>query len=200
MANIVFIDNQDSFTYNLVDELEKLNHKVTVYRNTVSKQTIESKVFELQKAGQSVILFFSPGPGTPSDSPCMSDLLKSLSGVVPIFGVCLGHQAIAEYFGGKVGLAGETVHGKSSVIQCEAHPIFDGLPRNLTVARYHSLVATSVPDNLMVIGHYNNMPMAFIDENNRILSFQFHPESILTTLGAKLLEQSINYLLKESGQ
>ncbi len=198
VADIIFIDNQDSFTYNLVDELEKLNHNVIVYRNSVEVDVLKSKLEALISENSECILFFSPGPGTPSKSPIMSTMLRAFVGKLPIIGVCLGHQAIAEHFGGTVGLAGETVHGKSSIIECNNHPIFSGLPDNLTVARYHSLVATTVPSNLEVIGHYKEMPMAFIDEKNQILGFQFHPESILTTLGSKLLEQSINYLIKES--
>ena len=198
VADIIFIDNQDSFTYNLVDELEKLDHNVIVYRNSVEVDVVKHKLELLISDKTECVLFFSPGPGTPSNSPIMSEMLKAFVGKLPVIGVCLGHQAIAEHFGGTVGLAGETVHGKSSIIECSNHAIFSGLPSNLTVARYHSLVATTVPTNLSVIGHYNQMPMAFIDEEKQILGFQFHPESILTTQGSKLLEQSINYLIKES--
>ncbi len=200
MTTIIFIDNQDSFTYNLVDELEKLDLNVVVFRNTVKQSVIVEKIQSSFKSDSATILFFSPGPGKPSDIPCMNNLLNAYAGKLPILGVCLGHQAIAEHFGGKVGLAGETIHGKASIIECKEHPIFVGLPKALTVARYHSLKATFVPKNLNVIGHFNDMPMAYIDESRRILGFQFHPESILTTHGTKLLEQSINHLIRSEEQ
>lgn len=196
MASVIFIDNQDSFTYNIVDELEKLNHCVTVYRNTVNKQTIIDKIKTAQSEGNSVVLFFSPGPGKPSDVLLMSQLLSTFKSEIPIIGVCLGHQAITEFYGGVVGLAPETIHGKSSRINLQQHPIFAGLTNPFTVARYHSLVATKVPQSLTVIGEVNDLPMAVINEKDKVLGFQFHPESVLTTEGATLLQQSINYLLE----
>ena len=95
-----------------------------------------------------------------------------------------------------MGLAEQTIHGKSSKITVEDHPIFNGLPKPLTVARYHSLAATYLPDELQVIGAYQSTPMAIINEQDKVLGFQFHPESVLTTDGTTLLQQSINYLLK----
>lgn len=196
MAEIIFIDNHDSFTYNLVDELKKLEHSITVYRNTVALDTVVKKIEQAKTQLSQCILFFSPGPGKPSDVKIMSSLLEKYKGEIPIIGVCLGHQAISEYYGGKVGLAEQTVHGKSSRITINDHPIFNNLPRPLTVARYHSLAATYLPRELTVIGEYNSTPMAIISETDKVLGFQFHPESVLTTDGTTLLQQSINYLLK----
>lgn len=196
MANIIFIDNQDSFTYNIVDELEKLNHTVTVYRNTVKKDTIINKIDAVKDSNQQPVIFFSPGPGKPSDVPLMDELLSTFKGDIAVIGVCLGHQAITEFYGGIVGLAPETVHGKSSKINLENHIIFEGLTKPFTVARYHSLVATQMPAPLRVLGEVNGLPMAVINEQDKVLGFQFHPESVLTTEGATLLQQSINYLLE----
>lgn len=196
MANVIFIDNQDSFTYNIVDELEKLNHTVTVYRNTVKKETIIQKINAVQQLDEEAVLFFSPGPGKPSDVPLMNELLSLFKSKIPVIGVCLGHQAITEYYGGVVGLAPETIHGKSSKIALQNHRIFNGLANPFTVARYHSLVATKIPESLTVLGEVNQLPMAVINEQDKVLGFQFHPESVLTTEGATLLQQSINYLLE----
>jgi anthranilate synthase component 2 len=196
MGKIVFLDNQDSFTYNLVDELKSLNFDVTVYRNTVSANTILETIDEIKSSGEIPVLFLSPGPGKPSDSVCMMTLLKTLAGNIPIIGVCLGHQAIAEHFGAEVVLAGETVHGKSSIVDCNNHPIFEGLGPKMNVARYHSLAVKALPENLTVIANYKHIPMAIADDEKKIIGFQFHPESILTTQGSELLRQTVRYLTK----
>lgn len=196
MAEIIFIDNHDSFTYNLVDELKMLGHNITVYRNTVGPDVVTKRIDMLLQQNIQTVLFLSPGPGKPSDVKLMTFLLERYKALIPIIGICLGHQAISEFYGGKVGLAEQTIHGKSSKITVEDHPIFNGLPKPLTVARYHSLAATYLPDELQVIGVYQNTPMAIINEQDKVLGFQFHPESVLTTDGTTLLQQSINYLLK----
>lgn len=196
MANVIFVDNQDSFTYNIVDELKKLNHNVVVYRNTVSTETITSQIDSKISEGTPVVLFFSPGPGKPSEVPLMTSLLDRYKGKIPVIGVCLGHQAITEYYGGSVDIAGETVHGKSSKMTIQQHPIFNTMPNPLVIARYHSLVAKRVPATLTIIGQLESMPMALINEEDRVLGFQFHPESVLTTNGTTLLKQSIEYLLR----
>jgi anthranilate synthase component 2 len=196
MGKIVFLDNQDSFTYNLVDELKSLDFDVTVYRNTVSANTILETIDEIKSSGETPVLFLSPGPGKPSDSVCMMTLLEKLAGSIPIIGVCLGHQAIAEHFGAQVVLAGETVHGKSSVVDCNEHPIFEGLGPKMNVARYHSLAVKELPKNLTVIANYQHIPMAIADDEKKIIGFQFHPESILTTQGSELLRQTVRYLTK----
>lgn len=195
MSKIFFIDNQDSFTYNLVEELKALNFDVEVYRNTVAPDYVLNAIEEAKQQGLSPLLFLSPGPGKPSESQCMMSLIASCKGKYPIIGVCLGHQAIAEYYGGDVVLAGETVHGKSSPITLSQHPIFDGLGNTMSVARYHSLKVENLPDNLAVEAYLDEMPMVIMDEQNSVAGFQFHPESILTTDGTRLLKQTIDFLI-----
>lgn len=194
MTKIIFIDNQDSFTYNLVEELNTLNYDVEVFRNSLSAEFVAQHISKNLTENEQPILFLSPGPGTPSDSPTMMALIKQFCGVIPIIGVCLGHQALAQHYGAIVGLAGETVHGKSSTISLEQHPIFDNFGNALQVARYHSLVARELPTPLTTIASYEDLVMAMINEQDKTLGFQFHPESILTTNGSLLLKNSIEYL------
>jgi len=124
-------------------------------------------------------------------------LLKLCEAQFPVLGICLGHQAIVEHFGGVVGRAGETVHGKTAAITLHDHPLFTGLPKPFLVARYHSLMATEMPNALTLLANDRHIPMAVINEDKRMLGFQFHPESILTTLGKPLLKHSIDYLLRD---
>jgi len=191
------LDNQDSFTYNLVEELKSLDFDVEVYRNTVPSEFIIEKIEASIEAQQKPVLFLSPGPGTPSQSICMTELLIYAVGKLPIIGVCLGHQAIAEYYGGKVKLAGETVHGKASSISIKSHKIFEDFGNAIQVARYHSLVVDELPASLDVIGQYQDLVMAIINEKDKVLGLQFHPESILTTQGSALIGNSINYLTEK---
>jgi len=191
MANTLFLlDNFDSFTYNLVDQFRSLGHSVRIYRNSLPAALI----YEQIAACDDAVLVLSPGPGAPHEAGCMLELIGLCRGKVPILGICLGHQAICEYYGGTVGSAGEIVHGKTSLIEHCGQDMFAGLSRPLPVARYHSLVATYVPDELEVIAHYQEMPMAVLHRADRVLGFQFHPESIMTTEGARLLTQSLAYL------
>lgn len=194
MSKIFFIDNQDSFTYNLVEELKSLSFDVEVFRNTVSADYIYKQIQQAQNNNQQPLLFLSPGPGKPQDSQCMMSLIELCFGQLPIIGICLGHQALAQHYGANVVLAGETVHGKASVIDCQKHPIFEGLGEQISVARYHSLKITNAPETLEVIAKYQDTPMVIIDETKSIVGFQFHPESILTTDGTQMLKQTIEYL------
>jgi anthranilate synthase component 2 len=196
MSKIFFLDNQDSFTYNLVDELRCLHYDIEIFRNTVNPELIIEQIKQSLAAGEKPLLFLSPGPGKPSESVCMTALIEYAVSNIPVIGVCLGHQAIAEHYGATVTLAGETVHGKSSLISCKDHEIFNGLGDTMSVARYHSLIVKDLPDSIEVIGQLDDIPMVFIDETHKTLGFQFHPESILTTNGSRLLEQAINYLTK----
>lgn len=195
MSIIYLLDNVDSFTYNLVDEFAQLGHSVKLYRNTLPADYIFAR---MQEETTPVLLVLSPGPGSPSQAGCMPQLLQLVEGVYPVLGICLGHQAIVEHFGGEVGRAGETVHGKTSAITLGKHPVFAGLPNPFPVARYHSLMATALPNCLSLLANERHIPMAVINEDKRMLGFQFHPESILTTLGKPLLKQSIRYLLQEA--
>jgi len=191
MADILLIDNFDSFTYNLVDQLRTFGHNVVIFRNNVPVEQLVTKVNSLEQP----IVLLSPGPGAPSEAGCMPELLKQLRGKVPIIGICLGHQAIVESYGGTVGQAGEILHGKASAITHDNLGMFSQLPCPLPVARYHSLVGSNIPASLTVNATFNGMVMGVRNDTDRVCGFQFHPESILTTQGAKLLEQTLAWAL-----
>lgn len=194
-AKLFMLDNLDSFTYNLVDEFQCLGFSPTVYRNTLGADFIFNKMLEHTKdTGENVILVLSPGPGEPSSAGCLMALIKLCAGKIPMLGICLGHQALIEHYGGMVGRADEIVHGKASAIKhCGTGP-FANIQNPLPVARYHSLIGKNIPKTISVIADYNDMPMAICNENDAVLAYQFHPESILTTFGATLLAQSFDYL------
>jgi len=191
MADILLLDNFDSFTYNLVDQLRAFGHNVVIYRNNVPADQLIARLQQMENP----VLMLSPGPGAPSEAGCMPALLQALRGQLPIIGICLGHQAIVEAYGGHVGQAGEILHGKASAIDHDDQGMFAGLNNPLPVARYHSLVGSNIPDGLTVNATYNGMEMAVRDDANRVCGFQFHPESILTSQGARLLEQTLAWAL-----
>ncbi len=193
MADILLLDNVDSFTYNLVDQLRANGHHVVIYRNQVPVNTIIARIAELTNP----VLMLSPGPGAPSEAGCMPELLQRLRGELPIIGICLGHQAIVEAYGGYVGQAGEILHGKASSIEHDGMAMFHDLPNPLPVARYHSLVGSKIPATLTVSASYDGMVMAVRHDTDRVCGFQFHPESILTTQGARLLEQTLAWALSK---
>jgi anthranilate synthase component II len=191
MADILLLDNIDSFTYNLVDQLRTFGHNVVIYRNNVPAEVLTERLQSMENP----ILMLSPGPGAPADAGCMPALLKALRGRLPIIGICLGHQAIVEAYGGQVGQAGEILHGKASAITHDGEAMFAGLSNPLPVARYHSLVGSNTPAELTVNASFNGMVMAVRHDADRVCGFQFHPESILTTQGARLLEQTLAWAL-----
>ncbi len=191
MASILLLDNRDSFTYNLVDQLRISRHHVTIYRNTIPLNTLLAQL----KAMDNPIILLSPGPGTPSNAGCMPALLQEIIGKYAVIGICLGHQAIIEAYGGKVGQADEIVHGKASLIEHDQQAMFNGLSNPLLVARYHSLVATDLPDQLHIAARYHDKVMAVRHDNDRACGFQFHPESILTPQGTQLLNQTLAWAL-----
>lgn len=194
--SVFLVDNFDSFTYNLVDELRCLGHQLTIYRNSVSADKIFA---QMQQAAQTnrVILLLSPGPGTPADAGCMMELIAKVKGHFPVLGICLGHQAIVEHYGGEIIRADTVMHGKSSSITHLHDRVFAGLPQPLPVARYHSLMASKIPATLEVIAQFDGTPMAVCQQQDRMLGFQFHPESILTSHGSQLLLQSIDFLTQQ---
>jgi anthranilate synthase component 2 len=198
--NLVLIDNIDSFTYNLVDEIRSLGIEMSIYRNTVHAQTVLDKLAEYNKTGPT-LLMLSPGPGAPADAGCMPEVLQKVRGKYPVLGICLGHQAIVEAYGGVVARAPQVMHGKASQMSYvdteETQSIFAGLSNPLSIARYHSLVATQIPESLQVIANIDGLVMAVLQPNDRMLGFQFHPESILTCDGSVLLMQSIAFLAGE---
>jgi len=190
-TKVYFLDNFDSFSYNLVDELSMLGCQLVVYRNNISAQSIFDKMCQETVP---ILLVLSPGPGAPTDAGCLMELIELCKGRFPMLGICLGQQALTQSYGGVIGHAGETVHGKSSIITLTEHPVFAGMGDKMPVARYHSLMATKVPDDVEVIACYENIPMAIYHQQDNALGYQFHPESILTPNGALLLQQSIEFL------
>ena len=181
---IVLIDNYDSFSYNLYQLVGELNPDIKVVRNDAL--TVE----ELQ-ALQPDAIILSPGPGRPVDAGICEEVALKLSGKVPILGVCLGHQAICEAFGGKVGYAKELMHGKvSQALACADSKLFAGLPAAFPVARYHSLAAdeATLPNCLRVSARTaDGEVMAVEHESAPTFGVQFHPESVMTPNGAAII-------------
>ncbi|MEJ2762533.1 aminodeoxychorismate/anthranilate synthase component II [Photobacterium sp. MCCC 1A19761] len=192
-AHIVLLDNFDSFTYNLVDQFRALGCQVTVYRNSLSAEQIEQALAEKGNP----VLVLSPGPGAPSEAGCMPELIQRVRGKVPMIGICLGHQAIVEAYGGTVEGAGEIVHGKAATMTHNGHAVFGDLPSPLTIARYHSLVATEVPETLTTVADVDGLVMAVTQDADRVCGYQFHPESILTTQGARLLTHTLDWVMSK---
>ncbi|MCQ9120770.1 anthranilate synthase component II [Rodentibacter pneumotropicus] len=191
MANILFLDNFDSFTYNLVDQFRVLGHQVKIYRNDCDlEQLIETALNTPE-----TILALSPGPGTPTEAGILLPLIERLKDKIPIIGICLGHQALIQAFGGKVIHAGEVLHGKVSKITHDERAMFKDIVNPMPVARYHSLMGQDLPQEFVINAEYNGIIMAIHHRELPICSFQFHPESILTVQGAQLLQQSIEWLL-----
>ena len=189
--NVLFIDNFDSFTFNLVDDLERRGANVAVWRNDVATEL----AVEMAKAlAEPRLVMLSPGPGAPVDAGCCVPLIRALADQdVPVVGVCLGHQAIVEAFGGEVGFAGEVVHGKTAQLDHDQSGPFKELPSPMAIARYHSLVAQRVPDPLRVTATTGDLVMAVTHRQARIFGVQFHPESILTPLGGRLMDGILDW-------
>jgi anthranilate synthase/aminodeoxychorismate synthase-like glutamine amidotransferase len=181
---ILVIDNYDSFTYNLVQYLGELGGDVLVRRND------EITLDQIESSLPSRILI-SPGPGRPVDAGISAELIRRFSGRVPILGVCLGHQAIGEVFGGRVVRASTVVHGKASEIKHDGTSIFKGLHSPFKAGRYHSLVVEreTLPACLEISAETSDgVIMGLRHREKRIEGVQFHPESILTPAGKRLLQ------------
>ena len=180
---LLVIDNYDSFTYNLVQYLGELGEQIEVRRND------EVGVDELTALKPERIVI-SPGPGTPDDAGISMEVIKRFGGDVPILGVCLGHQSIGQVFGGRVVRAPKVFHGKSSLVQHDGRTVFAGLDPNIEVGRYHSLMVEEegLPECLEVSARtHDGLIMGLRHRTKRIEGVQFHPESIMTTAGKKLL-------------
>jgi len=185
---ILMIDNYDSFTYNLVQYLGELGEDLQVFRN--DKITIK----EIEKLKPNKIVI-SPGPGTPKDAGISIKVIKQFAGKTPILGVCLGHQAIAEAFGGKVIRAGQLMHGKTSEIHHDNKGVFKGLPNPFTATRYHSLLVEkkSLPDCFELSAWTDEGEiMGLRHKEFKLEGGQFHPESILTDSGKQLLSNFLS--------
>lgn len=186
-VHVVFIDNFDSFTFNLVDEFARRGCRVEVWRNSVSA-ALALHHATAGAAGTPGLVVLSPGPGGPRDAGCCVELVKMATGKVPVFGVCLGHQAIVEAFRGEVGPAGEVVHGRSSPVTHDGDPLFEGIPSPFTVGRYHSLAGLVIQQPLVPIARSGGLVMAVRHTTHPVLGVQFHPESILTPEGGRLID------------
>lgn len=200
---IIVIDNYDSFTYNLVDQFRRLdsddqsttgekNH-VVVYRN----DTPVEQIFTAERlARKNCVIVISPGPGNPDSAGNSLKIIQTYKGKIPILGICLGHQAIVQSYGGVISQARQILHGKADTIFTEQHPVFASMGTDFRAARYHSLAASSIPAELEVIARSKDEVMAVASDKDKIIGFQFHPESILTTQGSRLLKTTIDWLCR----
>jgi len=183
MTRILVVDNYDSFVYNLVQYLAQLGAQVDVRRN-------DEVTLDEARTYDGILL--SPGPGTPSDAGICITIVKELGGVVPIFGVCLGHQAIAEAFGATVSRAPELLHGKTSEVFHQGSNVMEPLSNPFTATRYHSLAVEreTVPDELEITGQTESgVVMGLRHKTKDIEGVQFHPESVLTEGGHIMLAE-----------
>jgi anthranilate synthase/aminodeoxychorismate synthase-like glutamine amidotransferase len=184
---LLVLDNYDSFTYNLVQYAGELGAEPVVYRNDAL-----TPAAALALAPTAIII--SPGPCTPNEAGISVPLVRAAAGLVPILGVCLGHQAIGEAFGGQVVRAERLMHGKTTMVAHTAHPLFQGIPSPFDVMRYHSLVVSPerVPAELEVTAWSGDRPagreiMALCHRTLPVYGVQFHPESVATAQGKQLL-------------
>ena len=180
--NILVIDNYDSFTFNLVHYLEEMDCTVTVKRNDQ---------FAMDEVAQYDKVVLSPGPGIPEEAGLLKDVIERYAQTIPMLGVCLGHQAIAEVFGGALSNLATVFHGVSSSMKVrQDDPIFDGLPKTFDVGRYHSWVVNKpLPKGFILLAEEENgQVMAFKHDTYPIYGVQFHPESILTPNGKQILQ------------
>ena len=185
---LAVIDNYDSFTYNLVQYLGELGERIEVRRN--DEVTLEQ--IEIMAPDRMLI---SPGPGTPTDAGITMNVIEKFAGKLPILGVCLGHQAIGQVFGGRVVRAPRLFHGKSSQVQHDGKTIFDGLENPFPAGRYHSLIVEreTFPGELEISATTpNGTIMGLRHRRLKIEGVQFHPESIMTTEGKRLLANFVS--------
>ena len=184
---ILMIDNYDSFTYNLVQYLRQIGERVEVRRNdVVDVDAIESMA--------PAVIVISPGPGRPEAAGVSLDVIRRFSGRLPILGVCLGHQSIARAFGGQVVAAQRLMHGKTSTITADGQGVFRGIKKDFQAMRYHSLAVekSSLPDSLEVTATAEDGEIMGIRHREHITEgIQFHPESIMTPVGKRLLRNFV---------
>ena len=188
-VRLLLIDNYDSFTYNLVQAFLVLGAEVAVHRNDTLTPA-EARALDPTH------LCISPGPGTPHDAGVSMDMIREFAGRIPVLGVCLGHQSIVEVFGGEVVRAGRLMHGKTSLVQHDARTLFTGVAQPCEVGRYHSLIAApaSVPAVLEVSARTaEGEIMAVRHRTLTVEGVQFHPESILTPEGPRMLGNFLEY-------
>jgi len=192
-VRLLLIDNYDSFTYNLVQAFLVLGADVRVFRN-------DAIDIAAAQALAPTHLCVSPGPGTPYDAGISMDMIRAFAGRIPVLGVCLGHQSIVEVFGGKVVRAGRLMHGKTSPIHHDGRTLFVGLPQPCEVGRYHSLIAQpeTLPASLEVTARTPEGEIMAVRHNELVVEgVQFHPESVLTPDGPKLMENFLRFTAGE---
>jgi anthranilate synthase/aminodeoxychorismate synthase-like glutamine amidotransferase len=190
---LLLIDNYDSFTYNLVQAFLVLGAEVQVYRNDA---ITPDEALALSPSH----LCISPGPGTPYDAGVSMDMIRAFAGKIPVLGVCLGHQSIVEVFGGKVVRAGRLMHGKTSIVEHDRRTLFAGLPEKCEVGRYHSLIAApeTLPAHLEVSARTLEGEIMGIRHTDLLVEgVQFHPESILTPDGPRLMQNFLGFTAGE---
>jgi len=198
-CKILFIDNFDSFTYNLVDDFCKRNCQAKIYRADTALDELKNVAADFCPE----LLVISPGPGNPDKAGVTLSAIDYFKDKLPIFGVCLGHQAIAQYFGGRIGHAPQVMHGKPSRITHNGKGIFKGLENPLQAGRYHSLCAVELPPSLERTADFEGIVMGIKHKELPIYGVQFHPESILTPAGGKIIENIVKIatnINKISGQ
>lgn len=184
----LLVDNYDSFTYNLFDYIKQVGEEVVIVKN--DELTIK-EIASLQFDN----ILLSPGPRTPLEAGIMMDLIKEFHKRCPILGICLGHQAIGQFFGANLRKSNRPMHGKTSLIQHEHHPVFNGLNNPFTAMRYHSLILDDLPTQLKSIAKTETEEiMAIVHETLPILGIQFHPESILTDGGPIIIKNWFDYI------
>lgn len=190
---ILFIDNFDSFVYNLVDEFEKRNCEVLMYRNDVNMKIIDDAMTKFKPN----LIVISAGPSTPKEAGNSIQIIKQYSKEIPIFGVGLGHQCIIEAFEGTVGRATEILHGKPSKIKHDNLTIFKGVENPFKAGRYHSLTVFDVPYSFEISARSEKgIVMAVRHKEFFVEGVQFHPESILTPVGGLIIENLIKEVKK----
>lgn len=188
LRKVLFIDNFDSFTYNLVDDFCKRDCQAKVYRADTELEELKALAGEFGAD----LLVISPGPGTPDTAGVSLAAVDYFKDKLPIFGVCLGHQVIVQHFGGKIGHAPEPMHGKPSRVIHNGKGIFAGIENPLQAGRYHSLVAVQMPDCLEKTAEFEGIVMGIEHKELPIFGVQFHPESILTPAGGKIIENVLS--------
>jgi len=185
---VLFIDNFDSFTYNLVDDFCKRSCLARVYRADIALEELRALSDEFGPD----LLLISPGPGTPDTAGVTLPAIDYFKDKLPIFGVCLGFQSIVQYFGGKIGHAPEPIHGKPSRVTHNQKGLFAGVENPLQAGRYHSLCAVELPDCLEQTARFEQIVMGVRHKELPIFGVQFHPESILTPAGGKIIENALS--------
>ena len=183
---IVIIDNYDSFTYNIVQTIGGFGEKLKVFRN----DEVDVKTIEEMRPDR---LLISPGPCTPAKAGISIEAIQYFAGRIPVLGVCLGHQAIGEAFGGKTVRAGRIMHGKTSPVTHDGRGVFTGLPSPFDAMRYHSLIVDDLPDCLEISAQTDQNELMGVRHKELLVEgVQFHPESIMTPDGIQLLKNFVS--------